>query len=89
MNDGQGQIAGGQGIPFSVQTVNAPAGSDASAVLALALPGQAAIVSTAPIDLGAQLPPDVIVADSSVGSSTSNVAMLALAGLIAFLLLVR
>jgi len=87
MNDGQGISVGSQGVPFAVETVNAPAGSDAAAVLAFTDPTEA-VYSTSPIDLEFQLPPSVRTACSRSRGGTSNVALLAL-GALGLLLLLR
>jgi hypothetical protein len=58
MNDGQGITVGTQGVPFAVEAVNAPAGTDAAAILAFTDPTEA-VASTTPIDLEYQLPPSI------------------------------
>jgi hypothetical protein len=66
LNDGQGQVFAMAGIPFAVEKVAAPAGSDADAILALATPMQSTAGGPA-IDLEFQLPPSVTT-DGGAGS---------------------
>jgi hypothetical protein len=85
-DDGQGISVGSQGVPFAVEAVNAPAGSDAAAVLAFTDPTEA-VYSTSPIDLEFQLPPSVRTACSSSRGGT-NLGWLAL-GALGLVLLLR
>jgi hypothetical protein len=71
--DGQGQSNdAAQGLPSGVETVNAPAGSDASAILALAVPIQSTAADASPVDLEFQLPPGILAAGGAGSSGSGN-----------------